>query len=102
MASSPTSANGIYIRTTERQITARFYGPYYIKEKINDIAFRLELPKGARLHDVFHVGLLKKFIGSPPDAPPVLPPIQNGAIVPIPNRALKVQLCRGVRQILIQ
>jgi hypothetical protein len=51
---------------------------------------------------VFHVGLLKKFIGSPPDAPPVLPPIQNGAIVPIPNRALKVQLCRGVRQILIQ
>jgi hypothetical protein len=51
---------------------------------------------------VLHVVLLKKFIGSPPDAPPVLPPIQNGAIVPIPNRALKVRLCRGVRQILIQ
>jgi hypothetical protein len=84
------------------KLRPRFYGSYCIKEKINDVAFRLELPKGARLHDVFHVGLLKKFIGSPPDAPPVLPPIQNGAIVPIPNRALKVQLCRGVRQILIQ
>jgi hypothetical protein len=72
------------------KLQPRFYGPFCIKEKINDVAFRLELPKGARLHDVFHVGLLKKIIGFPPNAPPVLPPIQNGAIVPIPHRTLKV------------
>jgi hypothetical protein len=63
------------------------------KKKINEVAFRLELPKGTRLHNVFHVGLLKKFIGSPLDDPPVLPPIQNGVIVPTPQRALKVWLC---------
>ena len=65
------------------------------------MAFRLALPPGARLHNAFHVGLLKKFIGQPPQAPP-LPPTHNGAIVAVPANALKARLYRGVRQILVQ
>jgi hypothetical protein len=94
--------DSIWYQSNRKANYVPFYGPYCIKEKINEIAFRLELPKGARLHYMFHVGLPKKFIGSPPDDPPMLPPIQNGVIVPTPQRALKVWLCRGARQTLIQ
>jgi hypothetical protein len=79
-----------------------FYGPYSVVELINDIAVRLALPPQAHLHDVFHVGLLTKFHGTPPQEPPALPPVRHGSIVPEPERAVKSRLARGVRQVLIQ
>jgi hypothetical protein len=76
-------------------------GPYHIVEIINDVAVHLELPLGARLHDVFHVGVLKKFIGAPPASPPVLPAIHNGAVIPEPLRVMQACLASGVRQVLV-
>ena len=68
---------------------------------INEVAVRLALPPGARIHDVFHVGVLKKFEGPPPDTPPPLPALHHGAAVPEPERAVRYRLARGVRQVLI-
>ena len=68
---------------------------------INNVAVRLELPPRARVHGVFHVGVLKKFVGLPPDAPPPLPAIHHGAITLEPERALRTRLARGVRQVLV-
>ena len=79
-----------------------YFGPYRIVELINDVAVCLALPPRARLHDVFHIGLLKKFCGPPPDAPPPLPPIHHGASVPEPEGAVRARLARGVRQVLVQ
>jgi hypothetical protein len=83
------------------KLKPRFVGPYRITECINEAAVRLALPPRAKLHDVFHVGLLKKFVGDPPEVPPPLPPMLHGAVTPEPEHAVRYRLARGVRQVLI-
>ena len=53
----------------------RYYWPFQIKERISPVAYRLQLPKGARIHPVFHCSMLKPFKGSPEKTKPIeLPP----------------------------
>lgn len=89
-------------RSAAGKLKPRYVGPYRVKEVINDVAVRLQLPAGARLHDVFHVGVLRKFVGSPPSEPPALPATLNGAAVSAPARVLAGRLARGVKQVLVQ
>jgi len=84
------------------KLKPRFFGPYRVSELINEVAVRLELPPRARIHNVFHVGLLKKYHGPPPTAPSPLPLLHHGAVSPEPERAVRYRLARGVHQVLIQ
>ena len=59
-----------------------------------DEYYRLELPPRARIHNVFHVGLLKKYHGPPPEKPPGLPAIFQGRAHPTPHKALQAHLAR--------
>jgi hypothetical protein len=89
-------------RTVSGKLKPRFVGPYQVTEVINEVAVRLQLPPGARLHDVFHVGVLRKFVGPPPASPPSLPPILHGAAVPAPSRVTQGRMARGVPQVLVE
>jgi hypothetical protein len=84
------------------KLKPRYFGPHRVVEVINEVAVRLALPPRARIHDVFHVGLLKKFHGRPPGDLPPLPALHHGAISPEPERAGRYRLARGVPQVLIQ
>jgi hypothetical protein len=84
------------------KLKSRFFGPYHVTELINEVAVRLALPPRARIHDVFHVGLLKKLQGTPPADPPALPPLHHGAVVPELARVVRYRLARGVRQVLVE
>ena len=43
-----------------------YVGPYKIVERIGEVAYRLELPSDLdRIHDVFHVSMLRKYIPDP-------------------------------------
>ena len=84
------------------KLSPRYAGPFQVVERVGAAAYRLRLPEGARIHDVFHVGVLKPFRGPPPTATPALPPMHNGRVLHRPERALRGQLRRGVWHVLIQ
>jgi hypothetical protein len=80
----------------------RYAGPYQVTERIGPVAYRLQLPEGARVHDVLHVRVLKPFRGHPPSSTPPLPPLHHGRPLLQPEHALRASLRHGAWHVLIQ
>ncbi|XP_019183623.1 PREDICTED: uncharacterized protein LOC109178423 [Ipomoea nil] len=48
------------------KLSPRFIGPYEILERVGSLAYRLALPlELERVHDVFHVSQLKRYVHDP-------------------------------------
>jgi hypothetical protein len=55
-----------------KKLLPRYIGPLNITEEINPVAFKLDLPNRLRMHNVFHVSLLRVYKeGKKPRSPDI-------------------------------
>ncbi|XP_077215503.1 uncharacterized protein LOC143850075 [Tasmannia lanceolata] len=52
---------------SSQKLSKRFYGPYEIESKVSNVAYKLKLPGGNRIHPVFQISLLKQYYGPTPN-----------------------------------
>jgi hypothetical protein len=79
----------------------KFYGSFRVLERVGQVAYKLE-PEDARLHNMFHVGLLKPHKGEAPQSPGVLPPAKHGRAIPQPAEVIKGCLLRSMQELLVR
>ncbi|MCO5581915.1 hypothetical protein L7F22_035804 [Adiantum nelumboides] len=52
------------------KLSMRYYGPFQICDIISDVAYRLKLSKSWKIHNAFHVSLLRPYVGDVPEDMP--------------------------------
>ena len=61
-----------------KKLLARLMGPFRITKVVNNVAMRVDLPKGLRMHNVSHVSLLNKYDQGKPSKMPPMPECTEG------------------------
>jgi hypothetical protein len=91
------------------KLAPRYIGPFPILEKCGTMAYRLDLPPSlARVHDIFHVSQLKKFLNAPMDVMlPEVTPLKADLSYPehlikILDQKDRVTRCKTIRFFKIQ
>jgi hypothetical protein len=92
----------VAITAAHSKLNPKFYEPYKVLKKIGMVAYQLELPPRAKIHDVFHAALLKKYEGPALAQPVPLPDLLHDRVLPTPDTILRARLNRGVWELLIK
>lgn len=110
---TPISRRGIWLKHPQVACclnnwpVSNFFGPFQVLERVEEVAYRLDLPQGSRIHQVFHVSLLKPCIGDAAATQVPMPPFDDeGLLTPEPVAILDTRwISKGskcVEQLLVQ
>ncbi|XP_068648557.1 uncharacterized protein [Aristolochia californica] len=102
VASSPTLPVIIPHGLKVSQIIPKFYGPFQVLDRTSIVAYRLQLPPEAKLHNAFHVSQLNAFQGDSPFLHTPLPLLQEGQVLSTPAQVLQARCIQGDWEILVQ
>ena len=85
------------------KLASRFFGPYPILQWIGQVAYKLELPKGACIHPVFHVSLLKNYVGDNKEVSLELPLVADDkAVLLEPTRILDTRWVKQGKRFIME
>lgn len=86
------------------KLAFRFFGPYKIIHRINDVAYELQLPAHSQVHPIFHVSQLRRALLPGTQASADLPITSDIPIVPVAvlQRQWRKRRGRMIEQVLIR
>ena len=78
----------------QNKLSPKYYGPFQILDKVGQVAYRLQLPSSAQIHNVFHISQLKKCKGAVSQSGELPACDDNGVLLVEPIAILERRLAK--------